>query len=211
MNFNSKHAKIAKAGFEYKCIFILIDGYRLMKAARKYEIDWEEEQITAQLIYFIELSPARKKWKIQVMPEIRNYTNEIIIGEKLPKEASRIDMQMSSWQTENEEVYYIEAKNLCENDWVKEDGSKVSSSNQLNRYINKGVLHFISGYYPTNGCMCGYMLEGNNDKIIKKLNNILANKSLNQLKVAKAINGHSMFYKITYGNNYLLNICFDYR
>lgn len=210
MNFNSKNVKIAKAGFEYKCLFIIIDGFRLMKAANKYSLDWEEEQITAQLINFIELCPSRKKWKIHIKPEIRIYTDQIINGEKLPKEASKIDMQMLSWQTEDEDIYHIEAKNLCENNWTKSIGAKVSSSYQLNRYINKGVLHFISDYYPSNGCLCGYILEGSSDKIISKLNDILENKSLNQLQISKIINGHSMIYKIRYENNELLNIFFNY-
>ncbi len=211
MNFNSKNVKIAKAGFEYKCLFILIDGYLLMKAAKKYSLDWEEEQITAQLIDFIQLSPSRNKWKIHVKPEIRIYTNQIITGEKLPKEASKIDMQMLSWQTENEVIYHIEAKNLCENNWTKSIDSKVSSSYQLNRYVNSGILHFISGYYPSNGCICGYILQGNIEMIINKLNDILENKSLNQLQISKTINAHSMIYKIIYDDNELINIFFDYQ
>ena len=71
MSLSSKNVKIAKKGFEFKCLFVLIDGYRLMKAANKYSLDWEEEQITAQLIHYIELSPSRKKWKIHYFPEVQ--------------------------------------------------------------------------------------------------------------------------------------------
>lgn len=212
MSLNSKNIKIAKAGFEYKCLFILIDGYRLMKAANKYSIDWEEEQITAQLINFIELSPSRKKWKIHVKPEIRIYTDQIISGEKLPKEASKIDMQMLSWQTkDDEDIYHIEAKNLCENNWTKSSGANVSSSYQLNRYVNKGILHFISGYYPSNGCMCGYILEGSSNKIIGKLNGVLRKKSLNQLQISIMINKHSIIYIIRYNGNELINVFLNYN
>lgn len=211
MSLNSKNIKIAKAGFEYKCLFVLVDGFRLMKAANKYAIDWEEEQITAQLIDFIELSQSRNKWKIHIKPEIRMYNLEIIKGRIVPKKAPKIDMQMLSWQTEAENVYHIEAKNLCESDWTKGSGASVSSSYQLNRYINSGISNFFSGFYPSNGCVCGYILKGTIDNIISKLNTILANKSLNQLQVSRRINGHSMIYKIRYDDNELINIFFYYQ
>ncbi|MCF7859560.1 MAG: hypothetical protein K9N07_09620 [Candidatus Cloacimonetes bacterium] len=211
MNFNEKNVKIARVGFEYKCIYIMIDGYRLMKAANQYSLDWEEEQFTAQLINFIERCPSTKNWKIHIKPEIRIYTEEIISGEKLPKQASQIDMQMLSWQSDYEEIYHVEAKNLCENDWTKNNGSKVSSSYQLNRYVNKGVLHLMSGYYPSSGCMCGYILEGNTEKIIQKLNSILKKKLLNSLKISSPVNNHSTIYNIKYDENKLVNIFFDLK
>lgn len=211
MSFNSKNKKIAKAGFEYKCIFILVDGYRLMKAANQYSLDWEEEQFTAQLINFIKSCPSSKNWKVHVNHEIRNYTEEIISGEKLPKQASRIDMQMLSWQSENEEVYYIEAKNLCENNWTKSTGSEVSSSYQLNRYVNTGISHFISGHYPKNGGVCGYILKGNSDRIAQKLNVVLKKKSMSHLQISTPINDHSEIYHIKFNSNKLLNVFFDFQ
>ena len=65
---------------------------------------------------------------------------------------------MLSWQTdnENEDLYHIEAKNLCENNWIKSTGANINSSYQLNRYVDKGISHFISGYYPSNGCVWLY-------------------------------------------------------
>ncbi len=213
MSLSSKNVKLAKIGFEYKCLFILIDGYHLMKAANKYSIDWEEEQITAQLIHYIKHSPSRNKWKIHVEPEVRIYTNKIIDGKKLPKEAAKIDLKMLSWQTksENEDLYHIEAKNICEKDWIKNSGATVSSSYQLNRYIDTGISNFFSGYYPSNGCVCGYILNGNNDSIINKLNINLQKKGLNQLQISKTINRHTLIYKIISNQSELINIFFDFQ
>lgn len=211
MSFNTKNIEIAKAGFEYKCLFILTDGYRAMKKAGKYSVSWEEEDLTAQLIYYTESSSACKKWKIHVVPEIRIYTEEIIYGKKSSKKASRIDMKMLSWQNEHKDIYHIEAKNLCENDWHKKDGSKVSSSYQLNRYVNAGVKHFFSNYYPSNGCLCGYILNGDNDIIIDKLNDILKKKSFNKLQISMPVNKHKLIYKIRYNSNELINIFFDFK
>ncbi len=211
MSFNIKNIKIAKAGFQYKCLFILTEGYKEMRKAGNYSASWEEEDLTAQLIFYTENSLACKKWRIHVEPEIRIYTKEIIFGKKSSKKASRIDMKMLSWQNEYKDIYHIEAKNLCENDWTKEDGSKVSSSYQLNRYVNKGVKHFFSNHYPVNGCLCGYILNGNNENIIDKLNKILEKKSYNKLQIYKPINKHNLIYTIKKGNNELLNIFLDFK
>ena len=56
--------------------------------------------------------------------------------------------------------------------------------------------------------MCGYILKGNNDKIINKLNYVLGKKSLNQLQVDKTINEHSLIYKITNDGDELIKYIF---
>lgn len=209
MSFNPKNAKIAKAGFEYKCLLMLIDAHRKMKSENNYNISWKENKFTKVLVQYVKASELTKKWNMDIVREyyLDDYQDENADPDKTP----RIDIRFSNWNSKSLFEYFIEAKNLCGNDWTKEDGSNVSSSYQLNRYVNKGVSHFISGHYPSTGCLCGYILEGNNDMIIKKLNDILERKSLNQLQIAKSINGHSMIYKLRNDDNELLNILFNYK
>lgn len=211
MSFNQKNILTIKSGFKYKCIIILIDGYRLMKAAKTYSLNWEEEQFTALLIEFIKQCPNRNKWKIHIDPENRLYDNKIISGEKLPKEAARIDMKMFSWQQTTEDTFYVEAKNLCEKDWIKPDDSKVSAPYLLNRYINTGISHFFSGYYPSNSCLCGYILSGENKRVIGKLNEILIKKFYNTLMIMDPVNNHDLVYKIFNNNLEIINIFFDFK
>jgi hypothetical protein len=211
MSFNKKNAQIAKAGFQYKCLFILTEAYRVMKENGNYSVSWEEENLTAQLIYYTENCLYCIKWKIHVIQERRIYTEEIIFGEKSSKRASRIDMQMLSWQNENKDVFHIEAKNLCENDWVKKGGTTVSSSYQLNRYVNTGVKHFFSNHYPSNSCLCGYILQGDTEDVIEKINAILKKKSLNELQVSTPINKHNQIYTIKHDNFELFNIFLDFK
>jgi hypothetical protein len=208
MRINPEHVKNAKAGFEYKCLFILIDACYKMKSENNYDISWKENKITRVLTQYIKASKLSTKWRMDIVREyyLDNYQDEYTD----PDETPRIDIRFTQWNGEALFEYFIEAKNLCENDWIKESGSKVSSSYLLKRYVSKGVLHFISGYYPPNCCLCGYIMEGNNNTIINKLNDILENKSLNQLQISRAINEHSMIYKIKYDDNELINIFFDY-
>ncbi len=200
-----------KLGFQYKCLFVIIDGYTAMKNANKYSIDLEEEDLTAQLIYYSEKSPVCNKWKIHIFPEKRLYTKEIILGEKKAKTATRIDMIMTAWLNDKKDIFHIESKNLCENDWVKGNGANVESSYQLNRYVNKGVKHIFSNHYPTNSCMCGYILNGSNEEIINKIDKILDKKSINKLKISKPINNHNLIYTIEYNANNLVNLFLDLK
>jgi len=212
MSFNTEIIDKVKVGFQKKCICILIDGYKAMLEQNEYSVNWEEEDITAQLIYFSEKSNFCFKWKINIFPERKLYNKDIIFGNKSAKQARRIDMQMISWKNKEKENYYFEAKNLCEKDWIKNDGSNVSSSQQLNRYINTGIEHSFTNYYPQDGCLCGYIMQGNLGNIISKLNFRLEKKSYNQLLLNnKPINNYNQIYTIKKDNYSLLNIFFDFN
>jgi len=210
MGFNKKNINLTKSGFRYKCLFVLVDGYNAMKNTNKYSVDWEEENLTAQLIHYSEESSVCKKWKIHLFPEKRLYTKEIIFGEKKANTAARIDIKMTAWLNKEKDIFHVESKNLCEKDWIKENGAKVNSSYLLNRYVNKGVKHFMSNHYPSNSCMCGYILNGNTEKTIEKIDEILEKKSLNKLKISKPVNNHKLIYTIEYNQNNLINLFFDF-
>jgi hypothetical protein len=209
MSFNSANIKNAKAGFEYKCLYVIIEAYRQMKAENNYENSWKENKITKVLVNYVKNCEYSKKWNLDIIREyyLDDYQNQ----DADPDATPRIDMRFTQWNGMLQFDYFIEAKNLCENDWFKPDKSRVSSSRHLNRYINTGIAHFLSGYYPSNGCLCGYILEGDNERIINKLNDILIKKSYNTLKIAKPINNHNLVYNIINNNSVLLNVFLDFK
>ena len=193
MGFNQKNVDAINAGFEYKCIFVLIECYRLVKDKKEYNLSWEEEQFSAILINSVEYSDFARKWNIDVVPEHRLYTDDILKGKKLAKSASRIDMRFAGWVNQKKQIYFIEAKNLCEHNWIKNDGVRVDASKLHYRYIDTGIFNFLNEYYPRNGCLAGYILEGNPDNVVEKINAII--RSMGQYKeilvTAKSINNHS--------------------
>lgn len=209
MSLNPKHIHFAKLGFQNKCLFVLVEGYNLMKANGNYQSDWEEEDLTEQLIYYMEESPYSSKWELDIIPEYRLYSKKSSLKNKTAKKTPRIDIRFSKWQNQKKFEYFIEAKNLCETDCTKNDGATVKSSYQLNRYVNKGIKHFISGYYPINGCLCGYILQGNTKNIIQKINEILDKKSLNNLILDNSINNHSLIYNYKIDKEILVNLFFE--
>ena len=206
MNFNKRFKHDAKQSLENKCLFVLIDGYRIMKNKGNYQRDWEEEDITEQLIYFMNQSNYAIKWKIDISAEKRLYTHKTAFQNKTAKKTPRIDMRLMSWQSTTKEEYLVEAKNLSETNWNKNDGSKVNASYQLNRFINSGIEHFLSNYYPPNSCLCGYILQGSTENIIEKLNKILEKKSLQRLKLADSVFDHKLIYRFSNPNLFLKNI-----
>ena len=180
-----------------------------MKLENNYNSSWKENMITKTLANYVKKNNFAIKWNLDIIRE--HYLDDYQEENSDPDKAPRIDIRLSQWNNKILFEYFIEAKNLCENDWFKENGSKVSASVQLNRYINKGVKHFLSNYYPSNGCMCGYILNGNTKKTIAKLNNILKKKSTNQLKVYKPINNYDLIYTIKHNKEELINLFFDFE
>lgn len=187
-----------KNGFELQCIFTLIDGYRLMKNFGEYELSWEEESLTAKLIEFMNCSQYSNKWKLDIIPEYPVYTKDIYDGHEKPKQAPVIDIRIMNWSKDAKLEYFIEAKNLAQNDWIKADGSRVKASGLRRRYIDTGIDNFVSGRYPS-GCLTGYVLEGHADGIVKGINKLLESRRRNRpdeiLCAAEPFDNHPACYR----------------
>ena len=214
MGFNKKNVDAIYAGFECKCIFVLIECYRLVKDKKEYNLSWEEEQFSAILINSVENSDFAKKWNIDVVPEHRLYTDKILKGKKLPKSASRIDMRFAGWINQKKLIYFIEAKNLCAHNWIKDNGVKVNALKLHNRYFETGIIYFLNEYYPRNGCLVGYILEGKTENIVEKINNLIRDIRQHEeiLIITKPINDHSDIYNSIHilddGNELILKLIF---
>ncbi|MCX6582525.1 MAG: hypothetical protein NT166_20325 [Candidatus Aminicenantes bacterium] len=176
---NDCFSRDIKKGFEKQCITTLIDGYKLMKEAGEFSLSWEEETLTANLIKYMKRSSFSSKWKLDITPECPIYTQQIYDGIRKPKEAPVIDVRIMNWSRSDKLEYFIEAKNLAENDWIKADGSKVNASHLRARYIDTGIDNFINERYPY-GCLAGYVLEGCVDSIVNAISKLLTGKGRNR-------------------------------
>jgi len=211
MALNPKYAQIAQIGFQNKCLIVLIDSYRVMKQENNYSVSWKENALTKLLLSIMKKHDICSEWQLEIF---REYILDDYYEDMDADETPRIDIRFSRWQNQQHFEYFIEAKNLCETDWTKEQsqgGGTVSSSYQLNRFVNEGISHFISGYYPSNGCMCGYLLQGNPKAIITKLDAVLSKKSLPTLKPKEPFAEHNLLYEFIYQNHTLINIFLDFQ
>lgn len=161
-----------RQAFVNRCLRIAIDGYNSMKAAREYKVDWEEESLSANLVRHMKRSPKATEDKIGITCEHPLYNEDIELGRVQPRQAPRIDIRMASWTSSRQLLYYLEAKNLCQNDWKKFDGAMVSASYYRGRYIDTGIDNFVTERYP-EGCLVGYVMEGEIEPIVENINNLL--------------------------------------
>jgi len=167
-----------KQGFEWKCINLLIDAYTYVNSSDSINIDCEEEYISAVLFDYIDNCQQAINWKIDITPEYRLYKNDILKKMKSAKTAPRIDFRLCGWSNNSKLTYFVEAKNLIEIDSYKSNRKSKIPANKLHiRYIETGIDNYLSGQYPSNGCLVGYILQGKTENIVSMLNTCLCNLS----------------------------------
>lgn len=147
-------------GFEQKCFQLIIEAYQTSIKEKVIQLDWNENDISSELYKLIKGNPLRIKWKFSSnvespipknIPKVKGFSNEFY----------RIDFRLTTISKNYEYEYFLEAKNLKEND-----------SALKRRYIHTGIDNFILKKY-TNGSLIGYLLEGNLDETIKGINSLL--------------------------------------
>ena len=202
--------------FRNNCLILIGEAYKWLTDMKYITVDWSEETISANIFTYIDASEKAIRWNINVSDECRLYNQAILENKKSAKSASRIDLKLSTNWTEVTKriVYYVEAKNLIENNCMKHGRkTKLDATRIQKRYISTGIDQFISGQYPVNGCILGYLLEGTTDGTVEKLNNILTcsnrrNEILNKTMID--IPYLEEAYTSTHSNNYVLYHYFLY-
>lgn len=196
--------------FEYNCLVLFGEAYKYIKDNKKITVDWDEENISANIFDFIYKSGNAIAWNIDISDEQRLYYEDVLIGVKPAKTASRIDFRLTTNWTEQKKRYafFVEAKNLIEINCKKTGVKTKIDANKLHkRYIKTGINNFVSGKYPQPGCLVGYILQGEPIKIVENINNILQtqNRTTEYLKqIISTIPFLDLDYKSTHNNGLLL-------
>lgn len=178
--------QLFKSKFEERCIVLLIESYKQIIPKNSFS-EFSENNITVRLVGIMKTNPTRLDLQISITREAYVDENEIYEGLKDANEALRIDIKFVTWNFNIEYEYYIEAKNLSEKDWLKQnDNVKVNAYNQRKRYIETGIENFITNKYP-NGCLVGYVVQGDPDKIVMKINELLTNNKRGQEVLTKQV------------------------
>lgn len=133
--------------------------------------------ISANFFDYIDKSERAIGRNINISDEHRLYYQNILSGQTTAKSASRIDFRLTTnWtQAKRRCEFYIEAKNLIENNCFKKGRkTKLNARKIHERYINTGIDSFISDKYPKNGCLIGYVLQGVPNNIVDRINSRLS-------------------------------------
>ena len=161
--------------FCINCISLIGEACNDLKKGKKVSIDWEEENITANIKSHIERNPTAIRQMIFVADEVRLYTTDILDGKKKSKNAPRIDLVLQgNWDNTQRINYYVETKILILRN-CKKTGRKslISAIGKQKRYIKTGIDNFCNDTYPVHGVMLGYILEGKIYEIVSKINTLL--------------------------------------
>lgn len=170
-SLNAEYINSTVQILEKRCLTLLSEGYYVTKSNRKVSIDWEEEDISKELLLSLNTNKKRLEWQIDIIPEYRLYKNDGVAA----KNAARIDFRFFGWTTTQWE-YFAEAKNLIEVDSFKAGRkTKISATKLHKRYIETGIDNYLSGKYPQNGCIIGYILQGKTENIVSMINMCLCN------------------------------------
>jgi hypothetical protein len=162
--------------FVANCLSLLGEAYKYINVNSDISVDWEEENISANLFKYIDESERAIGLNINISDEHRLYYQKILSGTKAAKTASRIDFRLTTNWTEKKKrfEFFIEAKNLIENPCFKKGRkTKLNAKKLHERYIETGIDKYLSGKYPQRGCLVGYVLEGKSINIAKQINSVL--------------------------------------
>lgn len=162
-----------KGRFENDCISLLLDSYKSLRDSGRIMVENNENDITAQLVGFMKNNPRRNDLQISINRENYLDTQETYDGTASADESLRIDVKYSVWNSSIEHEYYMEAKNVGQQNWKKEStGALVDAGKLRRRYIKTGIENFIMGKYP-NGCLIAYVLQGSSANIVELINDLL--------------------------------------
>lgn len=160
--------------YERICLRILIGAYQVVYSKKQYELDWEEDQFTEWLIVEMKKHNLTSKHRLHIYSQSLIRKDELPINDNHPKISPKIDIGFWNWErNQNPCEYFIEAKNLSLESWQKKTGAAVSSTHYMNRYIETGICNFTTARY-VNGSLVGYVLNGDIEPIVQKLNERLA-------------------------------------
>lgn len=166
-----------QTAFINHCAEAIQIGYDIMYSEKRYETDWEEDNLTICLVQTIKQAQFLGQYRISVNYQPPIYDEAMAFEGANPLRAPRVDFKFSKFFGPMERDYYAEAKNLSETDWVKpKAGTTVYASHYRARYIDTGITNYLSGRYP-EGCLVGYIVNGTVANVVAGLNTLIDSRN----------------------------------
>ncbi len=160
MAFNITVNEKFRNAFEQKCFQLIIEAYQTSLEEKVIQLDWDENDISQELLEKIDNNRLRLKWNISISREY--YLSKDVkklkgFADHLP----RLDLRFTNIFGLEEHNFFCEAKRLKEKD------------SRLKRdYIKEGIDRYVTKKYPL-GSLVGYLLEGDSCRTIKGINSLL--------------------------------------
>lgn len=200
MGLNKVIVASFKRGFEEKCFQLITESYVSAMETKVIKLNWDENDITSELHEHIKENPLRLKWSIVTNVEQHLPKDDIEKEKGFAAKLPRIDLRLVTINSSLEYEYHMEAKNLKE----KDSGLK-------RRYIDTGINNFFSKKYE-NGCLLGYVLEGDMEKTVDGINKLLKKDDrVPEFLKSKTHNLHDSYYESEHNDSFILkHFMFDF-
>ena len=159
-----------------ECMNMFVTAYKLSYRENNYTDKWDEDDYTANLIYYLEDLRKENQWFIA--PQKPHYSDSHYWGKIKAKHAPRPDLYFEkylSFSSKKSFNFTIEAK------IIKNDDSYLKG-----RYIDTGIDNFISDRYP-EGCIAVYVIKGCEDDCKDAINTLLSKRNRNTEKLSKQL------------------------
>lgn len=207
-NFRKNIIRSFRAQFENNCVQLLLESHKELVSKGTSFKEADENSITVQLIGCMNKNPISSDYKIDITREQYLDSAAVYAGLEDPDASPRIDIRFMTWTSPEKFEYFFEAKNLYENDFTK-TGNKTptNAKSYQQRYIDTGIQNFINGKY-SRGCLIGYVLEGNPEKIADKINELLklSGRSAECLNKKSAFGRIRVHYESTHTGKHLVEL-----
>lgn len=196
----------AKEVFYSNCDILLVKAYYQLLNEKKYKKTWEEDTFTTNM--HRALDDICQDQDIPYMPMYQEHqlTSDILSGSVRPIKARKIDIVFATFFKPRIK-YGVEVKILAETNF----GSR--NANQLAKeYVVSGVDRFVRKEYDTDGCMIGYVVNGNITSVYNMINQVFENlkRKPEKLNDQHTIENYSCCYLSEHKDFFLKHILFHF-
>lgn len=170
---NNKFIAKVKGAFVKNCIVLIGRAYDNLLASDVVNHDMDENTVSENLRILMSNDHFSSINGITVAREQPINNGSLLTSNQSADSLPRIDFQFQrSWsKMQDTFVFFMEAKNLYANDFIKTDNINNTSAKYYHkRYIETGIMHLLTGYYPSNTCLLGYVLEGTVADVVMGVN-----------------------------------------
>lgn len=159
--------------FAEKCCHYIICAYFQIVDAKTIKPQWSEPTISRHLKKHLRTCLHEAGESISVLVEYPEDYEEIDDGVVDSKKEVYFDLMLTTFASSDSVYFGVEAKILIEENFLKRN-----AKTELSEYISeKGMRKFIDGIYRKRGCMIAYIMQGEADRIVQKLNAIILSDS----------------------------------
>lgn len=160
-----------QGAFVINCIVLIGRAYDNLRVSSFVNHDMDENTVSENLRILMRKDPLANR--IVIAREQPIGDGNLLSSNQSANALPRIDFQFEqSWSKMLPTfVFYMEAKNLYANDFKKTGNSSITSARAYHkRYVETGLKNLLDGYYPSNTCLLGYVLEGSVSDVVVGVN-----------------------------------------